>query len=145
MKNENDPIAKALGILPMITVTPKQEVAVSEPQNPIEEDFGKARTNYHNLIDSGQSALSELLIVAKQSQNPRAYEVLFNAMKMLGEMNSSMLDLHSKNKELHPETDLSNNAKSITNNNLFLGTTAEMQQLLIDIKNGKTIEGSLND
>ncbi|MDR3503114.1 MAG: hypothetical protein P4L79_11110 [Legionella sp.] len=133
-----DPIAKALNILPTITVDqPKNEVTVYSG-DPAQQDFDKARLNYHDLIGTGQTALGDLLVVAKQSQNPRAYEVLFNALKMLGEMNTSMIDLHTKNQENHPEQDMSN--AKITNNNLFVGSTAELQKMLTNIKKGTAME-----
>lgn len=140
----NDPIAKALNLIPNISVAESREVAVVDNfTDPAEQDFGLARVNYHDLIQTGQDALSELLIVAKQSQAPRAYEVLFNALRMLGEMNTDMVDLHVKRAESQPDQDLRNS--NITNNNLFVGSTLEMQKLLKNIKEGKAINGDTND
>ena len=142
--NDDDPIAKGLNILPVMSIhEPKELMVIEDDSDPIATDFNKARTNYDDLIKTGRSALGDLLVVAKQSQNPRAYEVLFNSIKLLGDMNSSMLDLHGKNQELHPEEDLSN--ANITNNNLFIGSTKEMADILRNIKEGKLIEGNTNE
>ena len=77
--------------------------------------------------------MDDMLNVAQQMQHPRAYEVLATLIKTLSDTNKDLLDLHKKKRELEIGDD-SQGPKTI-NNNLFVGSTAELQKLLKN--NGK--------
>ena len=49
----------------------------------ISDDFEYARENMMEVINKGQEALFDLMDVAKQSQHPRAYEVLATMMSTM--------------------------------------------------------------
>ena len=69
----------------------------------------------------------ELMIeVARESEHPRAFEVLSNMMKNMADINDKLMDLNKKNRDINQE-----DVKQITtNNNVFLGSTADLQKLL---------------
>ena len=58
----------------------KQEIlpAEAKPQVNVdlENDFETTRSNLHSLLQQGQDALYHALEVAKQSEQPRAFEVV---------------------------------------------------------------------
>ena len=63
-------------------------------------DFEFARENMMDVINKGQEALYDLIDVARQSQHPRAYEVLATMMNTMVGASKDLLDLQAKKKKL---------------------------------------------
>ena len=91
-----------------------------------EIDFQYARENLYNLIERGQDGLEELLEIAKASQHPRAFEVVQQTIGQLTTTNKELLNLHKSKKDIMAETGGPTNVS----NNLFVGSTAELQKFL---------------
>lgn len=119
----SDPIADALDLTPIQEILPK-EVSTTEA---VDSDYEFARSNLINVIGKGSEALDDMLGVAQMSQQPRAYEVIATLIKTLSDTNKDLLELSKKAKELKKDED--QGPKTI-NNNLFVGSTAELQKLL---------------
>jgi hypothetical protein len=122
-----------------ITAIPHtQQIVLGESDKPIDEnldyDYKETRNNLYKLLDQGKDALTTALEIAKQSENPRAFEVVGNLMKQLSDINHQLVDLHSKRRQ----TTAINKTKetTITNNSIFLGTTASLSQMLSNFKKG---------
>ena len=119
----------------VLNIQPSQStdlVPVSKPQlsadAQVHGDFDFARENLMDVISKGQEALFDLMDVAKQSQHPRAYEVLSTLMNTMVGASKDLLDLQAKKKKLlENEPDAS--PQQVTNN-LFVGSTAELQKYL---------------
>lgn len=94
------------------------------------QDFDYARENLYDVISKGQEALFDMLDVAKQSQHPRAYEVLSTLINTLVSANKDLLELQKKKKDLFKTEE----TPQTINNNLFVGSTAELQKLISDAK-----------
>ena len=96
--------------------------------NGVEEDtdFRYTRENLYNLLERGQDAVEELLEIAKQSEHPRAFEVVGQLIGKLTETNKELMGLHKTKKELSIEGGGDVNV----NNAVFVGSTAELQKLL---------------
>lgn len=104
------------------------------PEDPtIQNDFDYARENLMDVIGKGQEALFDLMDVARQSQHPRAYEVLSTMMKTLADANKDLLDLQAKKKKLLEAEPEANNQQ--VTNNLFVGSTAELQKMIDQRRN----------
>ena len=101
----------------------------------ISDDFEYARENMIEVINKGQEALFDLIDVAKQSQHPRAYEVLATMMSTMVGASKDLLDLQAKKKKIM-EDDPSASPQQVTNN-LFVGSTAELQKYLKRHKDGE--------
>jgi hypothetical protein len=101
----------------------------------ISDDFEYARENMMEVINKGQEALFDLMDVAKQSQHPRAYEVLATMMSTMVGASKDLLDLQAKKKKIM-EDDPSASPQQVTNN-LFVGSTAELQKYLKRHKDGE--------
>ena len=131
-----DTISDILDITP-IDVTVEGEKLPTTYKAPKEDDDYKqidtdtryVRQNMYDLIEKGHGAIDELLAVADQSQHPRAYEVLANMIKTMGDMNKDLIDMHEKKKKLKQDVDAPEE-KSVTNNNLFVGSTSELLNLM---------------
>jgi hypothetical protein len=117
-----------------------QEVLVPENNNKdVEDDYDYARRNLRDLIDSGMGDLDRVMEIARQSESPRAFEVATNLLKTLTDTNKDLLELAKKKKDLTQEKDKPS-AQNITNNALFVGSTADLQKLI----QGKD-DGTSND
>jgi hypothetical protein len=134
-EENNDPIGKALGLEPY----EKTESAVSNIIADAHNDSAKvdietARANIHGMLMNGNEAMVKLAQIADSSQHPRAFEVLAKLMDTMLNANQKLLDLQSKIREIDSvDTPISDKAKTI-NNNLFVGSTAELQKVLQDMK-----------
>jgi hypothetical protein len=103
-------------------------VDIDYTDNKIESDYDKARANLHELLLSGQAALEHALSVAKQSEHPRAFEVVGNLIKQLADVNQQLMDVHGQKKKL--EDPGKAKATSVTNNSIFVGSTAELNKMI---------------
>jgi hypothetical protein len=99
----------------------------------VQDDFDYARENLMDVIGKGQEALFDLMDVARQSQHPRAYEVLSTLMNTMVGASKDLLELQAKKKKLM-DSDPAANTQQVTNN-LFVGSTMELQQMLDQRKN----------
>jgi hypothetical protein len=137
----DDKLRNVFGIEPVIEgelVTKHNEVILPNlPNNEkIDYDYDKSRNNLHSLLQSGQEALMHALEVAKSSEHPRAFEVVGNLVKQLADVNQQLLDLHKQKQKLdNPNpTKREEPAKSVTNNAIFVGSTAELNKIINDMK-----------
>jgi hypothetical protein len=113
------------------------EVIPAVTENPdTEKDYEYTRGELYNLISKGQEAVQGALEVAQESGHPRAYEVAVNAMKQVSDMTDKLIDLQQKMKNLNKE-ESKKGPTSVTNNAIFLGSTADLQKML---KRGKVEE-----
>tara|TARA_R110000796_G_scaffold249115_1_gene376569 strand:- start:4603 stop:5016 length:414 start_codon:yes stop_codon:yes gene_type:complete len=132
-----DEISNSLGLAPMDEVV-EGNVVVKKDNLPdtlstrvdyADKDYDYARTNFYNIIETGTEALEQMLDVAKASEHPRAYEVVSTIMKTLVDANKDLVNMSEKKK---PSEEKQFDGK--VNNNLFVGSTAELQQLLKDMR-----------
>jgi len=99
-----------------------------------DKDYEYTRGELYSLIDQGQEAVRGALEVAQESGHPRAYEVAVAAMKHVADMTDKLADLHKKMKDLDAEA---KGPKNVTNNAMFVGSTAELQKMLKEMGGGK--------
>jgi hypothetical protein len=138
-EEDKDPIGKALGVSPIPTISPMVSNIIAEAHNDsAKQDFELARANIRNMIENGSEAMSKLAQIADSSQHPRAFEVLAKLMDTMLNANKDLLDLQTKIREINSaDTPMSEQAKTI-NNNLFVGSTAELQKVIENMKNGRS-------
>ena len=89
-------------------------------------EYEFSQEQYHTLIDKGNEALEELLAVAKESENPRAFEVVTQLISGLTNTTKELLVLQKTKKEIEKDS----KDPSTVNNSFFIGSTAELQKLL---------------
>jgi hypothetical protein len=100
-------------------------------------DVDKARDGLYDALEKSQLAVEDMISIAQQSQHPKAYEVLNAAIKTLADISMGLADLQLKKQRLN-KGNTQPGAEGGVTNNLFVGSTAELQQMLEDIKNGNT-------
>jgi len=96
-----------------------------------DNDFEYARRNYHDLLAKGTDALEEMMEVARATEHPRAFEVFSNMMKHVADINGNLIDLHKKHKDYNKE-DKPAEVANQTTNNVFIGSTSDLQRMLLD-------------
>jgi hypothetical protein len=129
MKVDADKISDSLGLDPIQLDQEAKPVTEYKPKkldDTTEDDFDFARGNLLNIILKGGEAVDEMLEFARQSQHPRSYEVLSTLLKTLTDANKDLLSLSKTRKELTKTDD----QPQTVNQNLFVGSTAELQKLL---------------
>ena len=126
---ETDPIPSQSNVTVIDTPpAPQQQAAVDE----VDVDHAHARSNMYSLLQQGQDAFMHALEVAKQSENPRAFEVAGTIMKNLADMNNQLLDLHAKKAQARskPGTPPAEPMKVVNNSIVFQGSTAELSKMI---------------
>jgi hypothetical protein len=102
----------------------------------IDYDYDTSRNNLHKLLNQGQDALYSALEIAKQSEHPRAFEVVGNLMKQLADINEQLLKLSEKKNKLdNPVQVKGQEPKNVTNNAIFVGSTSELSSLINKMNN----------
>jgi len=127
-------IEKIPTIEPELIVVKKDSREEDKTKSDIVNDFNTTRANLHNLLVKGEEALVHSLEIAKQSEHPRAFEVVGNMIKQLADVNQQLLDLHKQTASVSSIE----KKNTVTNNNVFIGSTNELNKI---IKNYKETEG----
>ena len=104
----------------------------------IKDDYEFSRETYRDLINTGVRSLDVLSELARESEHPRAFEVLSTTIKNLGDTTEKLMSLQKSKKELNKE-EKEEEQKQVTNNNVFVGSTTDLQRLLAQ-DNEKIIE-----
>jgi hypothetical protein len=107
-------------------------------ENHQDDDYQFARDNLKQLVEKGNVALDGVLELAAASDHPRVYEVVGQMIRSLGETNKDIIELQKDMKKLKDEEGPS----KVTQNAIFVGSTAELQKFLKDSKKKEIKEKS---
>jgi phage tail tape-measure protein len=134
MKKMNDNLSEIFDVEPMelIEVPKKEIVPVDETNSTVTNDFEEARKNTKSLIQKADTALDNLLMVANQSEHPRAYEVAANLIKTLGDLNKDLLELQKRKMDLTGEK--KDAGKTVIDKAVFVGNTSELLKMIKEKK-----------
>ena len=96
----------------------------------VKDDYDYSRETYYDLIEKGRESLDLMIEVARESEHPRAFEVLSNMIKGISDVNDKRKDINKEEfQQIEHQT-----------NNLFVGTTTDLQRLLQKEKETKIID-----
>ena len=136
MKN-NDVLSEALGIENAVEIIPPKapEPIINTPHedDDIKADYNLSRRTFRDLINKGNSAMESLTDLAKESESPRAYEVLATMMRTVADTTKDLYDLQKKTKDLKGQ-DKNDQPSVNVEKAVFVGSTAD---LLKKIKENK--------
>lgn len=149
---KKDKIAETLGIRDLDEI--KSELEVVNQPTPVQEtlpansfdgedrlpavtqeaeenlaDIELAKRNIENIINLGDDSVKEMVEIAKQSESPRAFEVVSTLMKTLLDANKDYVEMSTKKRYAREEANPSKN--QVTNNNLIV-STADLLKMLKD-------------
>jgi DNA-binding MarR family transcriptional regulator len=109
-------------------------------ENEVQDDYDYARARYYSLTEKGDEAIDLMLDLARESEHPRAFEVLSTMLKQNAEIADRLMELQKKKKEVRL-TDNPQLPNSMTQNNVYVGSTTELQRMLHNrIDEKKTID-----
>ena len=113
------------------SIVPKEKTEIVKPAlgDQIVKDYEYTRGNLYSLIEKGQEAVDGILEVAQESESARSYEVAGQLIKHVADTADKLMDLQKKVKDIE-EVDTKANTTNVTNNALFVGSTAELQKML---------------
>lgn len=104
----------------------------------IKSDYEYSRATYYELIDKGRESLDLMIEVARESEHPRAFEVLSNMIKNISDVNDKLMELNKKNKDI-TQTQKNSEQRSLTQNNMFVGSTADLQRMILNQNDEKEV------
>ncbi len=112
-----------------LPVKPEAPKVIEEKD--IKDDYEFSRETYGDLIRTGTHSLDSLAELARESEHPRAFEVLSKSIKDIADTTEKLMALQKAKKDLSKD-DKQDEAKRVTNNNVFVGSTTDLQRMLMD-------------
>ena len=132
MSKVDEKIDELLGIQGEIVEVEKRLPTLSKgnysKQEEQNSDYKYSREVFYGLVERGQDAIEGILDIARESEHPRVYEVAGQLIKTVGETTEKLIDLQAKVKELDKDDTMTDKVQ----NNLFVGSSTELQRLLKD-------------
>jgi transcriptional/translational regulatory protein YebC/TACO1 len=86
-----------------------------------------------------ETLIEEMIEVARQSEHPRAYEVLATLIKDTANTSEKLMDLHRKIQSIDKMMLPAPEQNSNTTNNLFIGSTSELQRMLKNLNDEEDV------
>lgn len=122
----------------MVTVLHRDGRIMSDEEDKnVKSDYEYSREVYYDLIEKGRNALEDMIEVARESEHPRAFEVLAGLIKNTSDVNDKLMDLNKKHKDINSKDEPK--AVGQTTNNLFVGSTTDLQRLLHSQRNNDNV------
>ena len=115
--------------LPEVVPSMATKPIIPEKVDQVNDDYEFARDNLKRVIESGHDALNNMLEIAKQSEHPRAFEVVNQLMKTMADTQKDLLELKQREQKINGTENKSPN--NVTNA-LFVGSTNELQKMIKD-------------
>jgi len=141
MFNKKDAIAKSLEKnLPVETKHAEADKELLSKEDII-NDYKFSRDTYKELISTGMGSLDSLAEIARESEHPRAFEVLAKSIKDIGDVTDKLMSLQKNKQDL---VDKKEEKSKVTNNNMFIGSTTDLQRMLLNTDE-KVIDGDIKE
>lgn len=112
-----------------VTVLPPENTNI-EPdlKGDLVDAYEQSKENLQELIDNGKEAMEELLIIAKEGQHPRAYEVYGTLLKNMVDANKELLSIQKQMRDMDNNRQKAGDTK--IDKAIFVGTAADLNKLL---------------
>jgi hypothetical protein len=109
------------------------------PVDDLQVDYDVSRETYNKLIDKGNEAIDLMMELARDSQHPRAFEVLAGLLKTQADNTDKLADLQKKLQNLRAPKGKSQSPEQVTNNNVFVGSTTDLQRFILSQQNKNAV------
>lgn len=111
----------------------------ASPVEQKEDDFELARSTLRGLISKNEAVLTDLVDLARNSEHPRAYEVVGQLVKAQSEIAKDLMGLHKQKRDVDGEQ--SPSSIKTQNNIVFAGSTSDLMKV-ISQQRAKTIDSA---
>jgi hypothetical protein len=91
--------------------------------------YQQSRDNLQDVIDQGKDALDDILRIAKESEQPRAFEVFGTLLKNVVEANKELITMQKQMRDMDSNIRKESNT-NVIDKAIFVGSTKELQSLL---------------
>jgi hypothetical protein len=134
--NANTALAAALG-LDTLVATPRKPPAALIPRpiasdDMIPGDADYARSNLIEIIEKGSESVDQAMELARESQHPRAFEILAQLLKVQADNVEKLLQIHQAQKDLNRQDTHDAPVHNTTNiaNAIFCGTSNDLVRMM---------------
>jgi hypothetical protein len=123
---------------PLVLVDPTQPQRVAG-QNHGDDDYDFARKQLREIIEIGMGALAEAAAESSRTGSSNSFVATAQTLKAVTDANEKLLNLSVTHKELNEQKNEDSGGPQTVNNNLFVGSTDEMLEMIKAKKNDKQI------
>lgn len=138
MNKTHNALSEALGIENAVEIIPpkKEPEIVNTPHEAgdADADYQLSRRTFRDLINKGNMAMESLTDLAKESESPRAYEVLATMMKTIADTTKDLYDLQKKTKDLRGEKKADGPSVTVEKA-VFVGSPSDLLKKIKEQKN----------
>lgn len=138
MNKTHNALSEALGIENAVEIIPpkKEPEIVNTPHEAgdADADYQLSRRTFRDLINKGNVAMESLTDLAKESESPRAYEVLATMMKTIADTTKDLYDLQKKTKDLRGEKKADGPSVTVEKA-VFVGSPSDLLKKIKEQKN----------
>ena len=116
-------------------VVKKQESNIQEfnssemREQDLANDYNEHRETLKELVNQGQEALQNLLLLAKESEHPRAYEVTGQLLKTTADLTKDLIELQVTMNKIENSKD-GGKPQKVVNNAILVGSTNDLLEQL---------------
>lgn len=113
---------------PAVQIEEREPVAAPQSSQELATDYQYIRTNLYTITERSVEALNNLVQIAEQSQHPRAYEVVALMVNAIASAQKDLMNIHKERAKI--EHTKAKNSPEVVNNNLFVGNTAQLDEII---------------
>ena len=129
-----DGIADAMDVsTDIIKPASKPEIVETSTKDQLKKDYEYTRGNLYSLIDKGQEAVDGIQELAQEADQPHDQALAGQLIKHVGDVADKLVDLQKKVADIESPEKKDVNT---TNNTMFVGSTADLQQMLKQMGGG---------
>lgn len=125
-----EPLSVNLPTVPIIQQTEDEDLDIQA-----QSDIDYTRQNLYQMVEFGKDALKNALAMVQQAESPRAVEAFATLLKSLADANKQIVEVQKDKQQIKQKVTKQNNPQ-VTNNALFVGSTAELAKMLKGMTNG---------
>lgn len=115
------------------------DIVINVPtSSSLDADADAVRDTLYSLLKQGEEAFTDLKRIAVAEESPRSFEVLNNMLGQLSAIAINLMDVHEKRIKIKKASETSTtaiNTGTVNNNTVFVGTTADLQDMIKGLTN----------
>jgi hypothetical protein len=127
----DDNLNQVFNLEPIERIQPDSQLPL--PAAPAAEqrqsDFDLARDTLRTLIGKNEAVITDLVDLARNSEHPRAYEVVGQLIKAQSDIAKDLMGIHKQKKDIEGAVEQSQSIKT-QNNIVFAGSTSDLMKMI---------------
>lgn len=146
MSKIHNALSTTFDLEPEQVITGKDELQIISPDDSgVDDDAAAVRDTLYELLKQGSEAFEDLKRIAVAEESPRSFEVLNGMLANLSDIATKIMDVHERKARIKktqavPASQQVNNGTVTNNNNVFVGTTAQLQEMIKQLNTGNVID-----